>query len=92
MKAEFCAVIMVRRLRRQMVSKKIVNKNGGLRWCSFANSVMPKANTGWRHRANPAIPCLLRFNHLRDPAGLARQVRLVMAGTNSKKLGFPIET
>ena len=69
--------------------QEIASKYGGLRWCSFANSAMPKANTRWRHRANPAIPCLLRFNHLRDPTGLARQVRLLMAGTNSKKAGIP---
>jgi hypothetical protein len=47
---------------------------------------MPKANTGWGQRANPSIPCLHRFNQLHDPTSLARQVPLLMAGTNSKKL------
>ena len=50
---------------------------------------MPKANTGWGWRANPAIPCLHRFNHLHHLASLARRVPLLMAGSNSKKAGIP---
>src|SRR5436305_1725815 len=53
---------------------------------------MPKANTGWRWRAHPAIPCLHRFNHLHHLASLARRVPLHMAGSNSKNLASQIET
>jgi hypothetical protein len=50
---------------------------------------MPKANTRWRWRVNPAITSLLRFNHLRDPPCLAWHVRLQTIGTNSTNAGIP---
>jgi hypothetical protein len=69
--------------------KKSANKSAvkyrDTAWCSFANSAMPKANTRWMRRANPAIPYLLKFNHLRQPKSLAWRVPLLMAGINGTK-------
>jgi hypothetical protein len=50
---------------------------------------MPKANTRWIWRQWALAPRLRRFSGLRAAARLARQVPLLMAGSNSKKLGFP---
>jgi|1185.fasta_scaffold00247_4 hypothetical protein len=63
--------------------QEIANKYRSLRWCSFANSTMPKANTHWKWRAIHAITCLLRFNDLRDSTSLAWQMPLHMAGIDS---------
>jgi hypothetical protein len=69
--------------------QEIANKYGASGKCSFANSAMPKANTRWMGLEHSSIPSFHRFNHLRSGAGLAWQVRLLMAGSNSKKLRFP---
>jgi|SRR6185312_15600210 len=49
---------------------------------------MPKANTRWNRRANPAIPYLLKFNHLRQPPSLAWRVPLLMAWNQQQKAGI----
>jgi hypothetical protein len=80
---------MVRRLRRQKVSKKIASKYADQSYCSLANSAIPKANTLWKSRTGPAISSLLRFNQLRGPTGLAWRVPLLMARINGEKPRFP---
>jgi hypothetical protein len=52
---------------------------------------MPKVNTHWKWRASRAIPCLLRFNDLRDPTSLAWQMPLHMAGIEKHKSDSQIE-
>src|ERR1041385_6201089 len=63
--------------------QEISNKYAAQSYCSLANSSTPKANTGSVQPIDPAVTCLLRFNHLRSSASLAWQVPLLIAGTNS---------
>jgi hypothetical protein len=47
--------------------------------CSFANTMMPKANTGVLVPSNLPLPFLRGFNGLHSRAGLARQMPLFIA-------------
>ncbi len=75
---------------RKRSAKKSPINMGAQSYCSLANSAMPKANTGGIRPFSPAVTCLLRFNHLRASTSLARQVPLLMAGTNSTIVEYPI--
>jgi len=81
---------MVRRRRRQKVSKEIANKYAAQSYCSIANSAMPKANTRRILLMLALAPGLRRFSDLRIEARLAWRMRLLMPGiTQRKTAGIP---
>jgi hypothetical protein len=83
---------MVRRYKRQIVSRILLQICRAKKHCSLANTCMPKANTGDFADCNWLQQSHCGFNDLHAPAGLAYRMPIQIAGILARfKLGPQVQ-